>query len=117
MGRSVVYAPEAAEDLLQLYSYLAEQSGPERARGYVARLEAHCRSLAEFPERGRRRDDLRLGLRITRFERRALLLRLLQSATLRFGFTLPAAGGLRSGELSYQPQSLEALLPKHGNDQ
>ena len=70
MARSVVYAPEAAEDLLQLYRYIAEQSGPERARGYVGRIEAHCKSLAEFPERGRRRDDLRPGLRITGFERR-----------------------------------------------
>lgn len=70
MARSVVYAPEAAEDLFQLYRYIAEHSSPERARGYVARIEAHCKSLAEFPERGRRRDDLRPGLRITDFERR-----------------------------------------------
>jgi plasmid stabilization system protein ParE len=52
MARSVVYAPEAAEDLLHLYRYIAEQSGLERARGYVARTEGHCTSLAEFPHGG-----------------------------------------------------------------
>lgn len=71
MARSLVYAPESAENLLQLYGYIAEHSGPERARGYVGRIEAHCISLAEFSEQGRRRDDdLRAGLRITGFERR-----------------------------------------------
>ena len=65
-----MYAPEAAEDLRQLYRYIAGHSAPERARGYVARIEAHRRSRAEFPEWGIRRDDLRLGLRIASFERR-----------------------------------------------
>ena len=51
IARSVVYAPEAVEDLLQLYRYIAEHSGPERARGYPARIEAQCLSLAGFPER------------------------------------------------------------------
>jgi toxin ParE1/3/4 len=71
MARGVVYAPEADEDLLQLYKYIAEHSGPERARGYVARIEAYCMRLAQFPERGSRRDDLRPGLWISGFERQA----------------------------------------------
>jgi toxin ParE1/3/4 len=39
----------------------------------VISLEDHCRSLSVFPDRGVRRDDLRPGLRILGFERRAAI--------------------------------------------
>lgn len=70
MARRVVYSPEAQQDLSQLYNYIAEQAGPERARAYTARIEVHCRGLAEFPARGTRRDNLRPGLRTIGFARR-----------------------------------------------
>lgn len=73
MAHSVIYSPEAAQDLLQLYAYIDGRSGPDRARAYTARIEAHCTGLADFPERGRRRDDLRPGLRIIGFERRVTI--------------------------------------------
>ena len=47
--------------------------GAERAIGYIDRIEEYCRGLALFPERGARRDDLRSGLRVVGFERRALI--------------------------------------------
>jgi len=69
----VVFAPEAETDLLQLYDYIAELSGPDRALSYTDRITSHCLGLADFPERGRLRDDLRSGLRVTVFERRAVI--------------------------------------------
>ena len=73
MSRNVEFAPEALGDLIDLYDYVAVRDGPERAIGYIERMEDCCRNLAVFPERGTRRDDLRLGLRILGFERRAVI--------------------------------------------
>jgi len=71
--RRVIYAPEAQQDLYQLYSYLSGQAGPQRARTYTARIETHCLGFAEFAERGTRRDELRPGLRTVGFERRVTI--------------------------------------------
>jgi toxin ParE1/3/4 len=66
----VVFAPEAENDLLQLYLYIAEHSGDVRALAYVERQERYCQGFADFPERGTSRDDLFPGLRVVGFERR-----------------------------------------------
>jgi plasmid stabilization system protein ParE len=44
--RKVVFAPEAEADLLNLYDYIAERSGPVRAMGFIDRLEAYCLGFA-----------------------------------------------------------------------
>jgi len=66
----VLFSPEAQADLLDLYEYIAERSSPERALGYIERIEEWCLGLQTFPERGTRRDDVRPGVRVTGFERR-----------------------------------------------
>src|ERR1700687_4263119 len=63
----------AEPDLLRLYDYIAEASGVAEAGGYIDRLEAACLALETFAERGARRDDIRPGLRIMGFERRATI--------------------------------------------
>jgi toxin ParE1/3/4 len=63
---AVVFSPEARDDLLQLYRYIAEHSGAERAIGYIERIEAFCQGFSTFPERGACRDDLFSGLRVVR---------------------------------------------------
>lgn len=70
MTRKVVFAPEARDDLFQIYGYIAERGAPNAAMAYIARLEARCIGLAAFPEQGVRRDDIRPGLRHLGFERR-----------------------------------------------
>lgn len=65
----VHFTPEAETDLLELYDYIAEHGSPDRALGYVERIEHWCDSLATFPERGTVRDDIRPGLRVTSFDR------------------------------------------------
>ena len=70
MTHKVILTPGARQDLVQIYEYIAEKVDPLRAIGYVERIEFFCQSLTQFPERGMRRDDLRLGLRTTGFERR-----------------------------------------------
>ena len=70
MKRDIVFAPEAEADLNELYAYIADKSGAERANGYINRIVTSCEGLATFPERGELRDELRPGLRVMGFERR-----------------------------------------------
>jgi toxin ParE1/3/4 len=73
VSHTVVFTPEAKDDLLDLYDYIADHSSPKRALGYILRIEKTCQSLTTLPERGTRRDDLRPGLRVMGFERRVLI--------------------------------------------
>jgi toxin ParE1/3/4 len=73
VARDVVFAPEAEQDILELYDYIAVHSGAARAQAYTERIVDYCLGFAIFPERGRRRDDLRPGLRVTGFERRVVI--------------------------------------------
>lgn len=73
MTHSVVFAPEAETDLIELYDYITLHSGAERALGYVERIVTTCRNLATFPERGAPREDIRPGLRLTSYARRATI--------------------------------------------
>jgi plasmid stabilization system protein ParE len=36
---SVIFSPKATADLTNLYDYIAEQSGPVRAMGYIGRID------------------------------------------------------------------------------
>lgn len=69
----VSFRPQAEADLSDLYRYISQEAGSDAAGGYIERIEAACLALENFPERGRRRDDLRPGLRIMGFERRATI--------------------------------------------
>ena len=73
MASSVVFAPEAEADLIELYDYIAVHGSPARALGFVERITAACESLATFPARGASRDDVRPGLRVTSMARRVTI--------------------------------------------
>ncbi|MGH7101826.1 MAG: type II toxin-antitoxin system RelE/ParE family toxin [Acetobacteraceae bacterium] len=57
----------------QLYEYIARHGGADRARRYVEWIVTTWRSLANFPERGTRRGDIRPALRITSHGRRVTI--------------------------------------------
>jgi toxin ParE1/3/4 len=78
----IEFSPEALGDLIDLYDFIAERDGEERAIGYIDRIEEYCRSLSVFPNRGTSRDDLRPGLRILGFERRAVIAFRIQADTV-----------------------------------
>ena len=73
MTLDVIFAPEAEDDLLQIYDFIAERANPERAYDYAERIRSYCLAFDVFPERGVRRDELRPGLRIVGFERRVTI--------------------------------------------
>lgn len=50
--RRVVFAPEAGEDLVGLYDWIAEQASPSVAMAYLDRVEAFCLRLGIGSERG-----------------------------------------------------------------
>lgn len=73
MARDVVLLDEASNDLTTLGVYIASDSGVTVANRYLDRLYAACMSLAHFPERGTKRDDISPGLRTVGFEHRATI--------------------------------------------
>lgn len=67
------FAPEAEDNLISLYAYIAEHGSPVVAERYTSAIVAYCESMVTFPHRGTRRDDIRPGLRITNYKRRAVI--------------------------------------------
>jgi len=76
----VSYSARAADQLEALYLYIAEDSGPDRAAGYVDAIRDYCDSLATFPNRGTRHDRVRLGLRLLGFRRRVTIAFIVEDA-------------------------------------
>jgi toxin ParE1/3/4 len=68
--RPVFFSPEARDDLLALYDWIAGAADPDTALAYIERLETFCLALDLASERGQLREDIRPGLRIVGFERR-----------------------------------------------
>lgn len=72
MNYRVVFSPEAEEQLVALYGYIAAASLEIAAR-YTEAIISYCESLRTFPHRGNLRDDVRPGLRITNYKKRVML--------------------------------------------
>jgi plasmid stabilization system protein ParE len=70
MMYTVVYAPEAEDQLVALYFQVSAAASPEIASRYTEAIVDQCESLTTFPMRGARRDDIRTGLRVFGFRRR-----------------------------------------------
>ncbi|AYG60223.1 type II toxin-antitoxin system RelE/ParE family toxin [Rhizobium jaguaris] len=83
MAHRIVFRPAARADLKALYDYIAKQADHRLAGDYIDRIEASCRALTVFPERGTVRDDLLPGIRIIGFERRASIAFIVEADTVR----------------------------------
>ena len=73
MSYRVVFSPEAEEQLVALYGYIAAAASPDIAARYVGAIVNYCESLCMSPHRGTKRDDVRPGLRITNYKKRAVI--------------------------------------------
>jgi len=73
MHYAVVFSPEALEQLESLYQYIADAASPEIAYRYTNAIVTYCEGLHSFPHRGTRRDDVRPGLRVTNYKKRAVI--------------------------------------------
>ncbi|WP_300573191.1 type II toxin-antitoxin system RelE/ParE family toxin [Phenylobacterium sp.] len=68
--RTIAFSPEARNDLLALYDWIASEASPETAMSYIGRIERFISGFETAAERGTLRDDIRPGLRTIGFERR-----------------------------------------------
>jgi toxin ParE1/3/4 len=98
----VVFTPEAQDDLFGLFDYIATHGSVARALRYIERIEKTCMSLTTLPERGTRREDLRLGLRIMGFEHRVLIAFQVRSDSVAI---LRILYGGRSAELAFPQEN------------
>jgi toxin ParE1/3/4 len=73
MDYRVVFTPEAENQLVGLYGYIAAAASPRIAATYTEAIIAYCESLRTFPFRGTMRDDIRRGLRVTHYKKRAVI--------------------------------------------
>jgi len=73
MTYTVVFTPEAQEQLVTLYRYIAAAASPEIAERYTSAIIVYCESMQTFPHRGNCRDDIRPGLRTTHYKKRAVI--------------------------------------------
>lgn len=83
MAHTVVFAPEAVEQLANLYHYIAERATPGIAEGYTGAIVSFCEGLSNFPHRGTRRDDIRPGLRATNYKGHAVIAFAVDDANMR----------------------------------
>lgn len=73
MTYSVIFTPEAEEQIVALYRYIADAGFPAAAERYTSAIVSYCERLKDFPHQGTRRDDIRPGLRITNYRKRAVI--------------------------------------------
>ncbi|MBS0471240.1 MAG: type II toxin-antitoxin system RelE/ParE family toxin [Proteobacteria bacterium] len=79
---SVVLTPRAEAQLDSLYAYIAEHGSEARAERFVGAIVDTCMGLANFPERGLRRDDIRPNLRTTSHARRVTIAYAVEAPTV-----------------------------------
>jgi toxin ParE1/3/4 len=73
VSHKVVFLRRAENRLAELAFHIASEAGLAIADGYLSRIHAACMALAEFPERGRSRNDIMPGLRTITMERRVTI--------------------------------------------
>jgi len=103
---TVIFTPRAERQLDGLYQYIADNSGEARADNYIGRIVDDCLSLATFPERGTKRDDIRPNLRTKNFARRVTI-----AFSINNTRNIVAIHGI-----FYGGQDFEALLHDTDND-
>lgn len=73
MPWTIVFTPEAEEQLVAIYRYIATAASPKIAERYTNAIIRYCEGLTAFPERSIQRNDIRLGLRITNYKKRTVI--------------------------------------------
>ena len=73
MSYRIIFSPEAMDQLIALYNYIADTASPDIAKQYTDAIISYCEGLYTFPIRGTTRDDIRPGLRITNYKKRMII--------------------------------------------
>lgn len=73
MTLRVIFSPEAEEQLVELYRYIATAASPDVAAHFTDAIVDFCEGLSRFPHRGAARDDIRPGLRTIAYRKRTII--------------------------------------------
>ena len=76
----VDWSPEAEQDLLAIWDYLAREASPDVADEQLRSLDRACEALAQWPHSGRARDELFRGVRSIAVEAYVIFYRVEDSA-------------------------------------
>jgi toxin ParE1/3/4 len=99
--RELIFHRVARADLVDIYDYIAEQSGPVRAGHYLDRIEAGCTGLRDFAEKGVPRYDIAPGVRTWTIERRVLIVYRLPEGKIEILRVLYAGRDFQSSQLPH----------------
>ncbi|MDR6816681.1 toxin ParE1/3/4 [Neorhizobium sp. 2083] len=69
MAKAVVYSSRARDDMLDIWSWIADKSGLAMADAVVRRIDARILRLADHPEMGPGRSDIAQSARMLVIER------------------------------------------------
>lgn len=100
MRYSLVIHEEAAQELRDIYDYIADRAGPDTAWHYVSGVQEFLARLADFPERGTVRGGAFEGMRIIGYRRRMSIAFVVQAHTVMVLGFLYAGRDLRPEQLS-----------------
>jgi toxin ParE1/3/4 len=78
----VIFTPLAEGHLDSMHEYITAHASESRAADYIGRIVTFCKGLTTFPVRGKQRDDLSPGLRVTGFARRVTIAFLVTDAAV-----------------------------------
>ncbi|ECU9162029.1 TPA: type II toxin-antitoxin system RelE/ParE family toxin [Salmonella enterica] len=73
MDYTVIFSPEAEQQIVGLHRYIAERAGVPVADRFIDSLFDYLDDFSTFPERGNKRDDIRPGMRVTHFRHRTTI--------------------------------------------
>ena len=77
---AILWSPPAAQDLLDIWEYVAVAASPAAADRRLHEIDRACFALGGWPQFGKARDDVRKGLRPTHIGRYVLFYRLTEDA-------------------------------------
>jgi toxin ParE1/3/4 len=63
MANICIFTIPSSRDLENILDYLAEQNSLNKAEDFLAKINKKCRTLANFPNMGKSRDELLPSLR------------------------------------------------------
>jgi len=65
MQYTLVFTPEAEEQLVAIYQYIAAAASPTIAERFTSAIVSYCEGLTTFPHRSEKHNDIRPGLMLT----------------------------------------------------
>jgi toxin ParE1/3/4 len=82
MSYSVVFTPEAEEQLVELFRYIEAAASAEIAANFTNAIITCCEGLSSFPLQAVSRDDIRPGLRVTNYKGRVVIAYAVEAAVV-----------------------------------